>query len=219
MSVSPDEILCYILVQIFEEIGAENNIYISKIKSVQYGPAVSKTTLSQLEFRKKVFKGLAGNLRNKITLKRGKPNSSDVEDRLNGKLHLIQAQDWKAKKDCAIFSNREAKGGRRETSFCCDTCPSRQGLHPNKCEVPSGMLLLLLWLYGPLLDLGCFFQFLNLNTVGRTPWTGDQPVERPLPIPRTTQTQNKHTQYRHPCVEWDSNPQSHRSSERRKFQS
>jgi hypothetical protein len=30
------------------------------------------------------------------------------------------------------------------------------------------------------------FQFLNLYTVGRTPWTGDQPV--------ATQTQNKRTQ-------------------------
>jgi hypothetical protein len=25
------------------------------------------------------------------------------------------------------------------------------------------------------------FQFFNLYTVGRTPWTGDQPVARPLP--------------------------------------
>jgi hypothetical protein len=35
------------------------------------------------------------------------------------------------------------------------------------------------------------FQFLNQCTVGRTPWTGDQPVARPLPTHRTTQTQNK----------------------------
>jgi hypothetical protein len=37
-----------------------------------------------------------------------------------------------------------------------------------------------LWLYSP-----CgpwpFFHFLDLYTVGRTPWTGDQPVARPLP--------------------------------------
>jgi hypothetical protein len=30
-------------------------------------------------------------------------------------------------------------------------------------------------------------------TVGRTPWTGDQPVARPLPALRTAQTQNKRT--------------------------
>jgi hypothetical protein len=37
-------------------------------------------------------------------------------------------------------------------------------------------------------------QFLNLHTAGRTHWTGDQPVSRPLPTQRTTQTQNKRTQ-------------------------
>jgi hypothetical protein len=35
------------------------------------------------------------------------------------------------------------------------------------------------------------FSFLILCTIGRTPWTGDQPVARPLPIHRTTQTHNK----------------------------
>jgi hypothetical protein len=38
------------------------------------------------------------------------------------------------------------------------------------------------------------FQFLNPYTVGRPPWTGDQPVSRPLPTHRTTQTENKRTQ-------------------------
>jgi hypothetical protein len=38
------------------------------------------------------------------------------------------------------------------------------------------------------------FSFLILNTVGGTPWTGDQSASRPLPTHRTTQTQNKHTQ-------------------------
>jgi hypothetical protein len=44
-----------------------------------------------------------------------------------------------------------------------------------------------------LVDLGRFFSFLILYTVGRTPSTGDQPVARPLPTHRTTQTQNKRT--------------------------
>jgi hypothetical protein len=39
-----------------------------------------------------------------------------------------------------------------------------------------------------------FFSFLILHTVGRTPWTGDQPVSSPLPTHRKTQTQNKRTQ-------------------------
>jgi hypothetical protein len=41
-----------------------------------------------------------------------------------------------------------------------------------------------------------FFSFLILYTVGRSPWTGDQPVARPLP----TYTQNKRTQTSMPRV-------------------
>jgi hypothetical protein len=44
--------------------------------------------------------------------------------------------------------------------------------------------------FGPL----PLFQFLNLYTDRRTPWTGDQPIARPLPTHKTTQTQNKRTQ-------------------------
>jgi hypothetical protein len=45
-----------------------------------------------------------------------------------------------------------------------------------------------------------FFSILILYTVGRTPWTGDQPVTRPLPADRTAQTQNKRTQTSMPRV-------------------
>jgi hypothetical protein len=45
-----------------------------------------------------------------------------------------------------------------------------------------------------LFDLRRFFSFFILYTVGRTPWTGDQPVAGPLPTHRTTQTQNERTQ-------------------------
>jgi hypothetical protein len=33
----------------------------------------------------------------------------------------------------------------------------------------------------PLFGSGRFFSFVNPYTVGRAPWTGDQPVARPLP--------------------------------------
>jgi hypothetical protein len=49
------------------------------------------------------------------------------------------------------------------------------------------------WFYSHL-KLGRFFQFLNLYTVDRTPWTGTEPVARPLRAHRTTQAQNKRTQ-------------------------
>jgi hypothetical protein len=50
------------------------------------------------------------------------------------------------------------------------------------------------------LDLGPFFSFLILYIIGRTPWTGAQPVARPLPTHRTTQTHNKSTQTSMPRV-------------------
>jgi hypothetical protein len=37
------------------------------------------------------------------------------------------------------------------------------------------------------------FSFLILYRISKTPWTEDQPVARPLPIQKTTQTQNKRT--------------------------
>jgi hypothetical protein len=47
------------------------------------------------------------------------------------------------------------------------------------------------------------FDSLIFYTVGRTPWTGDQPVARPLPTHRTTQTQNKRTQTSMPWVRFE----------------
>jgi hypothetical protein len=50
-----------------------------------------------------------------------------------------------------------------------------------------------LWLYNPLLGLGPFFSFLIFYTVGRIPWTKDQPITRLLPAHRTEETEYMHT--------------------------
>jgi hypothetical protein len=47
------------------------------------------------------------------------------------------------------------------------------------------------------------FQFLNLYSIGRIPWTVDKPVASPLPTHRTTQTQNKSKQTSTPRVEFE----------------
>jgi hypothetical protein len=43
-------------------------------------------------------------------------------------------------------------------------------------------------------------QILISYTVSRTPWTGDQPIARPLPAHRTARTNNNHTQTSIPQV-------------------
>jgi hypothetical protein len=53
-----------------------------------------------------------------------------------------------------------------------------------------------LWLYSPLLDLGRFFSFSSFCAVGRTAWTEDQPVARPLPAHRIAHTQTPTPQVR-----------------------
>jgi hypothetical protein len=62
-------------------------------------------------------------------------------------------------------------------------------------------LSLSLWLYSPLLGPGLFFSLVMFfYTDGRTPWTEDQPVTRPLHTHRTRQTQNECTQISAPRV-------------------
>jgi hypothetical protein len=68
----------------------------------------------------------------------------------------------------------------------------------------SQLFLFSIYLYSSL-NLGHLFSFFILYAVGRAPWTQGRYL---------TQTQNKRT---HPCLEWDPNPQSQRSSGRRRL--
>jgi hypothetical protein len=105
---------------LFEEIATETNRYIIKKlkKTVHHEPAVSRTpNFFSPEFRKKVIEVLVGNIKNEMTRKRGRPSWTDVEDRLNGKLHLIQAHDGKLTKDCAVCSNRKWKETEEKYRF------------------------------------------------------------------------------------------------------
>jgi hypothetical protein len=56
------------------------------------------------------------------------------------------------------------------------------------------------------------FSFLILYTVGRTPWTSDQPVARPLP---TQDNSNRINVDKHPHFEWGSKPRPQYSNGRR----
>jgi hypothetical protein len=59
--------------------------------------------------------------------------------------------------------------------------------------------------------LAAIFSFWTLYTVSRTPWTGDQPVVRPL---HTGQHTRKHriNMHRDPYLEWDSNRRSQKKA-------
>jgi hypothetical protein len=59
-----------------------------------------------------------------------------------------------------------------------------------------------------------FWTYESVWTIGRTPWTGDQPNARPLPAQDNTIQKNADT---HPCLERDSNPLSQCSSGRKHY--
>jgi hypothetical protein len=54
-------------------------------------------------------------------------------------------------------------------------------------------------------------QFLNPKRVGGTPWRGGSARRKAATYKNRINTD------KHPCLQWDSNPQSQRSSERRHF--
>jgi hypothetical protein len=81
-----------------------------------------------------------------------------------------------------MFLDKNKKIDNVQKYIMCTNVPSSQTFFPD--------LLLPLW------SMGLISQFLDHFTDGRTPWTGDQLVARPLPEHRTTQTQNKHIRTR-----------------------
>jgi hypothetical protein len=60
------------------------------------------------------------------------------------------------------------------------------------------------WLYSLLLGPGLFFSSVTfIYTGGRTSWTGDQPVARPLPTQDNANTEEMHTQTSMPWVRFE----------------
>jgi hypothetical protein len=58
-----------------------------------------------------------GNVRNRNSRKKGRPSSSDLEERLNGKMHFIIQNEKKSTKDCMVCSRRNEKGGKERNHF------------------------------------------------------------------------------------------------------
>ncbi|KAL2735720.1 piggyBac transposable element-derived protein 4-like [Vespula squamosa] len=76
---------------------------------------------------------LISDFRDGTESKPGKPSTSDKEERLNGKLHILRHCENVKCKDCYVCSNRKIKGGRHQTNYFCDTCTRKPGLHVGEC--------------------------------------------------------------------------------------
>jgi hypothetical protein len=120
-------------------------------------------------------------------------------------IHLLNIRLWYNPDHCTTtYSFHKRRGRLRPTKSPYN--------HPEYVCVHS---FIHQWLYSSLLGPGLFFSsVIFFYTDGMTPWTSDRPVARPLP------TQHKHRRKRtrkHPCLQWDSNLRSQRSSERKQF--
>lgn len=83
----------------------------------------------QRKFRKDLVRGLVGNVRN--SKKRGRPSDIQDDERLNGKLHVLDILPYA--KDCCVCSDRGVGGTRKRTKYCCKTCTSNPVMCVEKC--------------------------------------------------------------------------------------
>lgn len=58
--------------------------------------------------------------------------TSGEGDRLDGRLHVIRSNPQRKTKDCMVCSN-VCGMGRKRTTYYCDTCESKPGLHMGDC--------------------------------------------------------------------------------------
>jgi hypothetical protein len=94
-----------------------------------------------------------------------------------------------------MYSEREDKPLRSHLSVCLSAyLPT---------YLPTYLPIYLSMALQPFVGPWPLFSFFIFYTVGRTPWTGDQPVARPLLTHRITQTQNKCTQTLTPWMEFE----------------
>ena len=87
---------------------------------------------THLNYRRRVIKALVGDYvtEREPTRKRSRTEFGDAE-RLNGLFHGFGKFDPLKTRDCVVCSDRKAGGaGRKQTSFCCKTCPSNPAIHP-----------------------------------------------------------------------------------------
>ncbi|XP_011135111.1 piggyBac transposable element-derived protein 4 isoform X2 [Harpegnathos saltator] len=88
--------------------------------------------ITHLQFRKKLLMELIGDFR--APKLRSEPVSdSDKEQRLENIPHFIFQLSGSKTKDCVVCSKPNVPGERKRTSYFCDTCERKPGLHPGNC--------------------------------------------------------------------------------------
>lgn len=63
---------------------------------------------------------------------RGQHSTSDKEHKVNGKLHIIIPHPDRKHEDCVLHFKINVPGGRRETTYICETYDHNPGHHVGK---------------------------------------------------------------------------------------
>lgn len=79
----------------------------------------------------KFVKSLVKQLRGDFRESRSRPSTSLSDNRLNNKLHIPNVGE--RKRDCIVCSDRKTPGGRRQTTFYCETCTNQPAMHVGNC--------------------------------------------------------------------------------------
>ncbi|KAK2574890.1 hypothetical protein KPH14_008342 [Odynerus spinipes] len=107
------------------EICSINSYLLYKMTKQQRG----EQPLSHLKYVKTLVKQLTGDF-HQIRARSSTSTSSSENDRLNGKLHNILTG---VRKDCKVCSKRTKHDKRHQTTYYCDTCPDKPGIHLGNC--------------------------------------------------------------------------------------
>jgi hypothetical protein len=89
--------------------------------------------MPHIKFIRELVMSLIGNFREGGTPRYGTPSTTDNEDRLDGKLHILQPDAKGKHNDCLVCSNRKLPGGRKTTVYFCETCNRKPFLHVGDC--------------------------------------------------------------------------------------
>jgi hypothetical protein len=90
--------------------------------------------MTHIKLRQHLMKELVGDFRQGTgATRRGRTSTSDQKERLNGKLHVIIPYPQAKHKYCLVCSKRTVPGGRRETTYICEICSRKTGLHIGNC--------------------------------------------------------------------------------------